>query len=122
MRELSQTPGRADVFLSRCGIDPSSPALLAELQGAMGESFLGTRVVGVIAEWEGELRLEIRNRKTRRVIAFVIGSPAYIARALHALGLRAPASLVPTLSKSRRRPGVTFVRGEPAHGHSKRAR
>lgn len=70
-------------------------------------------LLGVISSHEGELSLRLFSER-RRLVAVVIGSEAYLHRALVAVGL---ASAIAPLAKDRGRPRVTLIRRKPANGH-----
>jgi hypothetical protein len=73
-----------------------------------------TGIIGVISSRDGGLALTLFSRE-RRIVARVIGSEAYLLRALVAVGL---APTVVPLTKNRRRRELPLVGRKPANGHA----
>lgn len=76
---------------------------------------VGSEVIAVFGRCGAGLRLTVRSRASRRRIAVVEGSEAFVARALLALGLGAPPS-VASLTKDRDGARLPLVRRKPANG------
>jgi len=78
---------------------------------------VGRGLVATISRHESGVRLTVRVRSTRRRVAVVEGSEAFVRRALKAVGLFAVAPApVARLSKHGDRAGLPLVSGKPAHG------
>jgi hypothetical protein len=73
-------------------------------------------VIGVIASEDDELVLRLYATEHRGLVAVVIGSPPYLARALLAAGL-APAPIGLTKDRNLLRDRA-FVSSEPANGNA----
>ncbi len=80
---------------------------------------VGFGIVGVITGRPDELELTLYVKETRHPLAVVRGSPAYLRRALIAVGL--PPALVPGLGKNGDRPSVAAARRQPSVVAPKRA-
>lgn len=76
----------------------------------------GVGLVAVVATEGDELRLTIRSVRTRKRIAVVVGSVAFLRRALLAVGLGA-APLIPGLAKNGHRARLPLVGRKPANGN-----
>lgn len=71
----------------------------------------GFGIVGIITGEDDELELTIFERRSRAALAVVRGSPAYLRRALVAVGL--PPALVTSLGKNGDGPTVTPASRKP---------
>ncbi len=86
-------------------------------EGAMRVPLMGV----VRTRAEEVLELRIYSCESRRAVAIVRGSSAYVLLALAAAGLTAP--VTPRgLRKHRDGSDIAFIREQPANGNAKRAR